>query len=486
MNPLRFLLPWAMIVSAAAAPAWVKHQDPAGFSLEMPAGWQVRSDRLTDIGVGDAQARATALIRARVVRGNLARWLGSDYAATEPGMRNVRVDQIKSTGTDVVHATISYTNPQGMAKRGRVLVVRRGTLATVFVATAPPAELEANLPLLARVIDSLRFEAPKSRGPAKTAKLAPLAFSRWADPREQAFVVDLPTGWRHEGGLQRTTWNRRVALTSTSPDGAAVLFNGDPLVPRMFILPNQTTAQFGGGMSNTWGPDAQIVQAFQSAEVFGAQLVQRRFGGQATGAQPRPDLVQIAQRNPLLTQGLSAVTAADVEFRLADGRVGVLTVTTFGSQVGGVGGSWWAEGVHGFIAPPDRVAQVAGALARMIASFQVSPNWATGERQHELRLGRLWTDYLAASAKQQQQTIEARWASDAARQRQTRDILGGTVRLQDPQTGEVIETTARDRYYFRANAGGQSTVIGSDTDASPLPKLDLRRLLQVGVDVPDR
>ena len=122
----------------------------------------------------------------------------------------------------------------------------------------------------------------------------------------------------------------------------------------------------------------------------------------------------------------------------------------------------------------------------MIASFQVSPNWATGERQHELRLGRLWTDYLAASAKQQQQTIEARWTSDAARQRQVRDILGGTVRLQDPQTGEVIETTARDRYYFRANPGGQSTVIGSDKDSSPLPKLDLRRLLQVGVDVPDR
>ena len=401
-------------------------------------------------------------------------------------MRGVRVEQIKATGADVVHASISYANPQGTAKRGRVVVVRRGTLATVFVATAPPAELAANLPVLARIIDSLRFVPPKTSGPAKPARLAPLAFGRWVDPREQAFTVDLPTGWRHEGGLQRTTWNRRVALTSSSPDGAAVLFNGDPLVPRMFILPNQTTAQFGGGMSNNWGPDAQLVLAFQSADVFGAQLVQRRFGGQVTGTQPRPDLVQIAQRNPLLTQGLSAVTAADVEFRLADGRVGLLTVTTFGSQVGGVGGTWWAEGVHGFIAPADRVAQVAGALARMMATFQVSPSWATGERQHELRLGRLWTDYLAASAKQQQQTIEARWTSDAARQRQMRDILGGTVRLQDPQTGEVIETAARDRYYYRVNQAGQPAVVGTDTDSNPWPKLDLRRLLQVGVDVPDR
>jgi hypothetical protein len=447
----------------------------------------VGSNQLTDIAIADAQVHATALIRARVVRGELADWLSEGYAATEPGMREFRAEQIKANGPDVVHAWVNYVNPQGTTKRGRLVAVRRGEMATVFLAAAPLEELKASLPILARVIDSLRFETPKAAVNGKSGRPAPLKYTQWIDPREQAFAVDLPAGWRHQGGLQRTTWNRRVAFLSTSPDGAAILFNGDPSIPRMFILPNQTTDQFGGGMSREWGPDAQLIMPFQSAEQLGAELVQRRFGGQVTGTTPRPDLVQITERNPLLAQqGLSAATAADVEFRLGDGRVGVLTLTTFGTQTPGVGGSWWADGVHGFIAPAPRVAQTGAALARLMGSFQLNPNWAAQERQHERGLGKQWTDYLAYSASVQQKTIEVRWASDEARQRGMRDILGGTVRLQDPQTGEVFETAARDRYYYRVNPADKPTAIGTDTDFNPAPQLDLRRLLQIGAEVPDK
>jgi len=487
--PMRHLL-WisalALASAAQAAPAWITHHNPAGFSLQLPDDWQVRSDIVTDIAIADARARATAFVRARLVRGNLTRWLSTEYASTEPGMREFRIEQVKSNGPDLADARIRYVNTQGIAKRGHVVAVRRGAMATLFIAAAPPAEWNASLPILARILDSVRFEAPKATGKGKSSEAPRLSYTQWVDPREQAFAVDLPAGWRNEGGLQRTTWNRRVAFSSTSPDGQAILFSGDANVPRMFILPNQITAQYGGGMNQSWGPEAQIVMQFQSAADFGTSLVQQRFRGQVTDTKERPDLVQIAQRNPLLTQGLSAVTAADVEFRLADGRFGVLTLVTFGTQVAGVGGNWWAEGVHGFIAPPARVLQTGAALAHLIASFQTNPNWATAERQHEGTMSRQWTEYLAYSAQLQQLTIENRWASDEARQRQMRDVLGGTVRLQDPQTGEVIETTARDRYYYRVNQPGQTEVVGTETDFNPAPQLDLRKLMQVGVDVPDR
>jgi hypothetical protein len=482
---------WACMIvtiatAAQAAPEWTTHRDPAGFSVQLPAGWSVGSNVLTDIAIGDAQARATALIRARVARGDFAQWLSNHYAATEPGMGQARLEQVKASGPDVVHGWVSYVNQKGTAKRGRVVAVRRGEMATVFVAAAPAEELKASLPILARVIDSLRFEAPKAGAKGKANAPVPLKYAQWVDPREQAFTVDLPAGWRNEGGLQRTTWNRRVAFVSTSPDGAATLFSGDGHLPRMFILPNQTTEQFGGGMNQEWSADAQIILPFQSAEQMGAFLVQRRFNGQVTGATPRPDLVQLTQHNPLLQQGLSAATAADVEFRLSDGRVGVLTLTTFGGQASSVGGSWWADGIHGFIAPASSAAQTGAALARMMGSFRINPNWAAGEREHERRMGKQWTDYLAHSARVQQQTIEQRWAADEAKQRGMRDILGGTVRLQDPQTGEVFETAARDRYYYRVNPADQPTAIGTDTDFNLAPQLDLRRLLQIGVEVPDR
>lgn len=475
----------------AAAPAWTTHHDPAGFTLEKPVDWRVMADRVTDIAVGDAQAHAVALVRARVARGDLSRWLAEGYPRTEPGMAGFRVDAIEqAVGPDVVQAWVRYVNPQGVAKRARVVAVRRGEMATVFVASAPTETLAANLPVLARVLDSLRFGAPRGDAAggaqARSAAAAPLSYARWVDPRESAFAVDLPAGWRTAGGLQRTTWNRRVAFEVSSPGGAALLFSGDPSLPRMFILPNDTTARYGGGMNKTWGPDAMVVAPFHTAQQAGAMLVQQRFGGQVTGTRERPDLVEITRRNPLLPPGTSAASAADVEFSLRDGRIGVLTLTTFGNVTPGVGGSWWADGVHGFIAPPAQAAQVGMALARLVASFQVNPAWAQGERQHELRLGRQYLDYLHASQRLQQQTIEQRWASDAAIQRGRRDILGGTVRLQDPQTGEVFETQARDRYYYRSVGADRPSAIGSDVDANPLPGFDLRRLLQVGVDVKDR
>lgn len=469
---------------AQAGVDWRTHRDPAGFSIQVPLGWQVQSDRLTDIAAGDAQGRAVALVRARPARGDLGRWLTQDYPRSEPGMAGYQVDGVQASGADVAQAWVRYTNPQGLAKRARVVVVRRGEMATVFVASAPAELLAQQLPVLARVLDSVRFEAP--RGGAPGASLPPLSYARWVDPREGAFAVELPAGWHTQGGLQRTTWNRRVVYQATSPDGAAMLFAGDATMPRIFILPNEITARYGQGSNSSWGPDAMFVAPFHSAGQLGALLVKQRFGGQVTATRPRADLVQIAQRNPLLPPGTSAATAADVEFRLSDGRIGVLTLSTFGNTTAGVGGNWWADGVHGFIAPPERAAQTGLALAHLVASTQVNPAWAQGERQHELRLGQQYTAYLQHAQALQQQTIAQRWASQDAIARGRRDGLGGTVRLQDPQTGEIFETTASDRYYFRVTAADRPTVLGSDVDARPLPQVDLRRLLQVGVDVPDR
>jgi hypothetical protein len=94
--------------------------------------------------------------------------------------------------------------------------------------------------------------------------------------------------------------------------------------------------------------------------------------------------------------------------------------------------------------------------------------------------------YLRWSQDLQQQTIDQRWQVDEGRQRGVRDVLGGTVRLQDPSSGETFEASAQDRYYFRVKGADRPTVIGSDTDFKPVRDLDLTRLLKIGTEVPDR
>lgn len=473
-----------MQVHPRASAAWVEHKDPSGVTLSKPADWQVRADAPGEIVVTAPQGTAAALVRARIARGDLVKWLQQRYPATEPGLQNVRMLKVEAQGAQVARAAFDYGG-NGFQGRASVIAVRHGDVATLFVAAAARQEFAQRLPELTRILDSVRFHAPVQASAPQSATGA-LQYARWVDPMEGAVSADLPAGWHTEGGLRRSTWNVRLAFTSTSPDGAMMLFSGDTWMPRMFIEPNATTRSLGNAEGQYTGPDGQMILPFQRAEDFGTHLARNRFGAQVTGTRPRPDLVEIARRNPLLQGGASTASAADIEFRLKDGRIGVLTLTTFGAAMGNVGATWWADGVHGFIAPVDRTAQAAAALVRMLTTSRENPQWAAGEREHQVRMGDQYQAYLNWSRQLQQQTIEQRWATDDARQRGMRDILGGTVRLKDPTTGETFETTARDRYYFRVNPADRPTAIGTDTDFKPVSNLDLTRLLQIGTEVPDR
>jgi hypothetical protein len=488
------LLAGSGLADAKVDANWVLHRDRAGFSLQKPADWRVQSGSGGDIAVTDPRGTAAALIRARVVpaRVDLVQWLQRHYAATEPGLHNVRILKADGRGAQVAHAAFDYGSNvfQG---RASVIAVRHGDMATVFVAAAARTDFAQRLPELTRILDSLRFgRVDGDRGGSAPPQPRVLPYARWTDPYEQAFSADLPAGWRHEGGLRRSTWNVRLAFTSTSPDGAMQLFSGDMTLPRMFIEPNATILSLGYREAQVFGQggsDGQTIRRFQSAQSLGAQLVRSRFGAQVTATRQRSDLTEIARRNPLLQRGPAAATAADVEFAMRDGRVGVLTLTTFGgsgSAGAAVGSTWWADGVHGFIAPPDQVATAAAAMARMLVSARENPQWAAGEADHQRRMSQQYQSYLRWSQDLQQKTIAQRWQADEARQRGVRDVLGATVRLHDPTTGETFEASAQDRYYFRVKGADRPTAIGSDTDFKPVRDVDLTRLLAIGTEVPDR
>jgi hypothetical protein len=401
------LLAAGSMADAKPDAAWVTYHDSVGFSLQKPAAWQVQAGRGGEIAVTEPRGTAAAMLRARVVpaRDDLAQWLQQHYAATEPGLYNVRMLTAEARGAQVAHAAFDYGSNvfQG---RASVVAVRHGDVATLFVAAAARSDFAQRLPELTRILDSLRFGSA----------LPALQFARWTEHRE----------------------------------GQA----------------------FGQG-----GADGQMILRFRSAE---------RFGAQVTGTRARPDLAEIARRNPLLQHGPTAATAADIEFASRGGRIGVLTLTTFGgSGMAGAGGgmTWRADGVHGSFAPADSAATAAAAMARMLVSSGENPRWAAGEAGHQRRMGQQYQAFLRWSQELQQQAIARRWQADETRRG---GVLGGTVRLHDPSSGETFEAAARDRYYFRVNRADPPTALGSDTDAKPLREIDLTRLLQIGTEVPDR
>jgi hypothetical protein len=469
-----------------AAPGdWMEHRDPRGFRVDKPAPWIVEVTDLANIAVGDPDGRAVALIRGRAAPGELSRWLVDAYPRTEPGMGDVRPLRAEAINAHAARAVITYTNPRGVAKRASLLAVRQGSVATVFVAAAPIQEFRARLPDLTRVLDSFRF-TPVAAAPAGPAP-APLRTVTWIEPNEGAFSTEIPAGWRPQGGVYRVGSKVATVYTITRPQDGAQLFVGDSQADTTFLFPSQVLFNNGHREGQPAGPGQPVMLRFQDAGQMGQHIVRQRFGNpHVTGVQPRPDLVEIARRDPLLAGAQPLASAADVEFRLADGRMGVLSLTTKGQLVQGLGGTWTVEGIHGFVAPLAAVSETGLALAKLIASFRVNPNWHKGEAAHQAQMAAQYREYRDWAGALQQRTIEARWASQDAISRGRRDILGGTVRLKDPTTGETFETTARDRYHYRVLNADRPTVAGTDVDFNPLPQLDMRRLLQIGTETPDR
>ena len=476
--------PDAQAAPARLLPGFVNHQDPAGFTVQRPDDWRVTAPSLSEISIASPNGGSAALIRARVVRGDLQRYLAENYLGSEAGIGNARALDVSSDGPNVARGMFEFREGNVM-KRVSVVAVRQGEIATVFAAIAPAESFAAELPRLTQILESFRF-APPDSGPAGRSQRAPaMQFVQWVDPNEQAFSFEVPAGWQPQGGLLRREDRVRVVWQITAPDGAAYLFGGDPNVPAYFVFPTQTALSLGNREGYPTGPGGPIMLRFQEAQSMGQTLLQQRFGPvQVTAARPRPDLLEVLRRSPVLSGSLSRMSAAELEFKLPDGRIGTIMLTTQGQELPQLGGTWYVDNIMGFVAPPDRASETGMALARAIGTSRENPNWRAGEAAHQARMTAQYLEYHAWSTNQQRQTIEARWASDEARQAGMRDILGGTVRLKDPVTGETFETGGQSRYYYRVV--GQNRGTGTETDFTPAPDVDMRRLLRVGVEVPER
>lgn len=464
------------------------YTDPKGFAILRPSGWMVSSPGLAEIWVVEPGYRSFALVRGRRVRGDLAAWMQRGLMSSEPWVRQVTAQVVQPErtsvqGTRAARATYRIVDAQGARKRVQVVAVQFGEFATTFIAAAPDdrAQFEGALPRLAAILDSLRF-APARRGGGGGGgggnALATLRWMPWMDPVERSFTTEIPQGWGVQGGMTRNGSKPLVAYQVLSPDRAINVFVGHPGLVT-YVVPNQTIASLGGS------PGVPI-RPFTSAAQMGAEIANQRYGAvQVTGVRPRPDLAQQIRSGPAMGGSVNVADAADLELRLADGRVGAMTVSVSGNDVPGIAASWFVNHVYGFIAPPQQAGLAGGVLARMIGASRTNPQWFMVEtRMNQIDTQR-YLQYLEQSQAQQAQMVNARWNQQVQQVGAMNDLLGNTVQLVDPQTGERAQVTASSRYYYGANDPHipRDAVVGTDVQVNPDP-IQLRQMLQVGTDLP--
>ena len=234
----------------------------------------------------------------------------------------------------------------------------------------------------ARAADQPRTDAPPP---------AAIRWTKFVDPAEGAFSLDVPAGWRVTGGLRRVSAvESRSGVDIASSDGMIQIFYGDVGIPT-YTLPSPLITEAGIDIGGTYSPGADrqfVVMPYRNGQTFadrwGAERMARGCGGvEHIGAQGRPDVGRGIDQ-AFAAHGIQTwIDAGEANFVCSlqsMPAVGYVFAATEMARTQ-IGALWGVKSLVGFVAARTRAAEAYALMERIVASFRIDPGWAA--RQHQ-------------------------------------------------------------------------------------------------------
>ena len=284
------------------------------------------------------------------------------------------------------------------------------------------------------------------------------------DTMENAFSIQVPKGWRVNGGAYRLGANNpRFLIDMTSPDGRTNLRVGDAAVPA-FTVPHPGTPE---GTRYSTGVDWGIAARYLPGKDFAATYAEGRFRGvcqemHLKNANQLPPVLA-AEREVIArtAQGevVNTTTAGEALFRcVANGRELVAYVwaeTTLTTSNFSDIRNWAVTGLVSLVAPRAEGPRALQMLDHSARSLTLNPEWIT-------RQATLSRQSTALVLKQTQENMAAQQRRferlDAERHRQSMqmdDIINGVQWTADSATGQHYEVPLgpNPNYFYNPNTG---------------------------------
>jgi hypothetical protein len=451
----------------SASDSWITHSDPAGFVVDLPRAWTIAKDpatgRIVLRGTRGEQAVIWPLLLQHVEldAGRAAVLLPQLARRVDAQMPWGRVQSLQR----VVRAFASGSQRSGAALLSWVNTAS-GASVYLYCVEAPTDVYLSSTDSFVGILNSFHIvQDPSLKNFPESANGSgggALSFVNWNDPREGAFSVGVPQGWRVIGGTYRlSATDVRYALAMGSPDGQVRATIGDSSIG-LFIPPSQMLAMAGLREGGYYGlgdgtkveirhyiPGPQFARSY--AEIF----VSRQCSGlQVRSNNVREDLVSSFSKSAR-NEGLARpyLTAGDVAFscdlngRRVQGKYVAATLPFAPSQTS----MWAVYRLYGYLAPSGREQEGEKAIAQALRSWKFNPQWEAQQRgtanaavqQDNMRSQQIRSRALQAIAEDQRQTSETitkGWEQrqkvyDEISRRRENAILG---------TLDVIESANRD------------------------------------------
>ncbi|HUI55093.1 MAG TPA: hypothetical protein VLY04_08985 [Bryobacteraceae bacterium] len=490
--------------AAAAAPVtpvtWAPHNDPMGFSISRPAGWELHTDPKTGrIAIRGAQGQQAVI------------WpVFLEQQTLDERSAGVLVKQLAQR----VDPALAWGAPEAVGGAARVLargasdgaaIIRwnalpDGTAVYLFCVTAPASVYRASVDAFSGILKSFQV-TPAASGAAAAGAApapAPVKWTRWTDPREGAFGVSIPQGWSITGGsIRYSATDIRESVVVLAPDRTIRITAGDANIGA-FAEPHPMYARAGlrEGMYTSLGDGSKLqIRRFTPASQFVREYIAGPALRDCTGVQilsenQRPDLAAAseeqarAHRVPnvrITTGGLSF--SCTWNGRPARGYYAAATAFV-PSQMGGI---WYVDALHGYVAASERQQEADSISRHVYESMQVNSDWKRKEDQmaadavaaDNARSAEIQARARKAIAESQQATSDmivkgyearSRVYDEIARKRE--NAILGTVDIVDPSSGKQYKVDNYSDYHWMNNQG---VIVGTKTDTSP--GLDWRQMI---------
>ena len=264
------------------------------------------------------------------------------------------------------------------------------------------------------------------------------------DTVEQAFSIDVPRGWKIEGGfLRKGPLDPRAEIDMTSPDGRVNLRVGDFAIPP-YTVPTGNMEHLGFREGKEYAPGhpptVTMVARYRAGGDFADLYGQARFSKSCQTLEAKSMKSVDPIFNPA-REGNSTTTAGEVVYRCVQNgqeKVAYVFAETSLYQMQGVA-NWHAAALLSFLAPKDQAANVQKTLFQSAASFTANPDWLLRQQQISAANAASTLKAYNLSLQATQARFE-RWSSQMTRQvANFTDILNGQTLILDPQTGQKRE-----------------------------------------------
>jgi hypothetical protein len=478
--------------------SWVTHNDPAGFVVDLPRGWTIAKDQTT----GRILIRGTHGEEAVIWPLFLQHAeLNSGRAAVLLPQLARKVDAQMSWGGVQFEQRVARAFGSGAQRSGVALLSwangRSEASAYFYCLEAPTDVYRSSADSFVGILKSFHtVEDPslKNRPERAGGSAAALNFVNWNDPREGAFSVAVPQGWRVIGGAYRLSANDvRYALAMGSPDGQVRATIGDSSIG-LFIPPSQMLAMAGlreGGYYGLGdGTKVEIrryIPGPQFARAYAERFVARQCGGlQVQSNNARQDLVS-AFAQSARNEGMPNpyVTAGDVSFtcNLNAGEVYGKYVAATMPFVPNQTSMWFVYRLYGYLAASGREQEGERVITQALRSWKFSPQWEAQQRamsnaavqQDNIRSQQIQSRALKAIAEDQRHTSETIMKGWEQRQkvydeisRKRENAILGTLDVIDPQTGIKYKVSNFGDYHYMSNEG---YIYSTNSPNAPAPNL---------------